>query len=118
MSIWIVEQQCEGNLPTALEAMKGAELRIARSSVAQCDGIWLHAARKSCDKVGGNGAIPDTHPVPYDASEAQGVVVAWGHVGLWRPLPIRAESSGRLALSCQPKVCVGACLGIDARGRA
>ena len=85
----------EADLLTALEAMKGAGLRFARSGIAQWDGIWLRPAGPRFDLVGGGITILDERT--RDASGRRAVAFTSGHVAFRQSLLVRAEDAGRIA---------------------
>ena len=85
----------EADLLTALEAMEGPKLTLARQGLAHWDGIWLQSGGDRYDLVGGGITILDSRT--RDASGNEAVAFTSGHIHFRQSLLVRAADAGNIS---------------------
>ena len=85
----------EADLLTALEAMAGLDLSLARHGIAAWEGIWLLPAGPQYDVVGGGITILESRT--RDDAGGEEIVFTAGHIEFRQSLLVRAEDAKRLA---------------------
>ena len=84
----------EADLLTALEAMEGPKLALARQGLAHWDGIWLQSAGDRYDLVGGGITILESRT--HDAAGNEAVAFTSGHINFRQSLLVRAADVGNI----------------------
>ena len=85
----------EADLLTALEAMRGANLKFTRTGIDEWAGIWRLAAGPDYDIVGGGITVIESRT--RDAAGREAIVFTRGHIRFRQSLLVRATDASRLS---------------------